>query len=292
MADKKAVAVAGTANPAPLGLMGFGMTTVLLNIHNAGFYPMDSMILAMGIFYGGIAQIIAGIMEWKKGNTFATTAFISYGSFWLTLAGLIVMPKLVPGILGPGSDRAFTAYLTMWGLFTFVLFIGTLKINGALQTVFGSLVVLFFNEVPSHITKIAKEAGLTSVQLHGEEIPEFCASLAPLTVIKGIRVRDDSDIKMLSAYSFVSAYLLDSFVKGKKGGTGKTFDWKLALLAKKYGKPLILSGGLTPLNILEALKKVEPYGVDVSSGVESKPGKKDKKKLIDFIRKVRQYDAG
>ncbi|OGF44804.1 MAG: hypothetical protein A2452_08815 [Candidatus Firestonebacteria bacterium RIFOXYC2_FULL_39_67] len=151
---------------------------------------------------------------------------------------------------------------------------------------------VFVNEVPSHITKIAKEAGLTSVQLHGEEIPEFCASLAPLTVIKGIRVRDDSDIKMLSAYSFVSAYLLDSFVKGKKGGTGKTFDWKLALLAKKYGKPLILSGGLTPLNILEALKKVEPYGVDVSSGVESKPGKKDKKKLIDFIRKVRQYDAG
>ncbi|MFH1073491.1 MAG: acetate uptake transporter, partial [Candidatus Firestonebacteria bacterium] len=102
-----------------------------------------SMILAMGIFYGGIAQIIAGCMEWKKGNTFATTAFISYGSFWLTLAGLIVMPKIIPGILGPVSDKAFTAYLCMWGLFTFVLFIGTLKINRALQIVFSSLVILY-----------------------------------------------------------------------------------------------------------------------------------------------------
>ncbi|OGF49507.1 MAG: N-(5'-phosphoribosyl)anthranilate isomerase [Candidatus Firestonebacteria bacterium RIFOXYA2_FULL_40_8] len=150
---------------------------------------------------------------------------------------------------------------------------------------------VFVNEVPSHVAKIAKEAGLTSVQLHGEEIPQFCASLSPLTVIKGIRVRDESDIKMLAAYEFVSAYLLDSFVQGKKGGTGKTFDWKLALLAKKHGKPVILSGGLTPQNILEALKRVEPYGVDVSSGVESKPGKKDKKKLKDFIQKVRRYDA-
>lgn len=70
-----------TANPAPLGLMGFGMTTVLLNIHNAGFYPIDTMILAMGIFYGGIAQVFAGLMEWKKGNTFAATAFTSYGMF-------------------------------------------------------------------------------------------------------------------------------------------------------------------------------------------------------------------
>jgi len=141
MADKKTAVM--TANPAPLGLMGFGMTTVLLNIHNAGFYPLDSMILAMGIFYGGIAQIIAGYMEWKKGNTFATTAFISYGSFWLTLAGLLIMPKIIPGIAGPASDRAFAAYLSMWGLFTFVLFLGTLRINRALQVVFGSLVVLF-----------------------------------------------------------------------------------------------------------------------------------------------------
>ena len=81
-----------TGNPAPLGLMGFGMTTVLLNLHNAGFIALDTMILSMGIFYGGLAQIIAGIMEWKKGNTFACTAFISYGMFWLSLVALIALP--------------------------------------------------------------------------------------------------------------------------------------------------------------------------------------------------------
>ena len=82
------------ANPAPLGLMGFGMTTVLLNIHNAGFFSeIDGMILAMGIFYGGIAQVIAGILEFRKGNTFGLTAFCSYGLFWLTLVALILMPK-------------------------------------------------------------------------------------------------------------------------------------------------------------------------------------------------------
>ena len=80
-----------TANPAPLGLLGFGMTTVLLNMHNAGFFPLDTMILAMGIFYGGLAQVIAGIMEWKKGNTFACTAFTSYGMFWLSLVALVVL---------------------------------------------------------------------------------------------------------------------------------------------------------------------------------------------------------
>ncbi|MBS1180777.1 MAG: hypothetical protein H6Q99_657 [Proteobacteria bacterium] len=132
-----------TANPAPLGLMGFGMTTVLLNFHNAGFYPMDTMILAMGIFYGGLAQMIAGIMEWKKGNTFAATAFTSYGMFWLALVGLIVLQKTSLGIAGPSPDTAMPAFLGMWGVFTAVLFIGTLRLNRALQVVFGSLTVLF-----------------------------------------------------------------------------------------------------------------------------------------------------
>ena len=85
------------ANPAPLGLMGFGLTTVLLNIHNAGFFELNSMILAMGIFYGGVAQIIAGVMEWKKNNTFGTLAFTSYGFFWLTLARHLAVPDHVPG---------------------------------------------------------------------------------------------------------------------------------------------------------------------------------------------------
>lgn len=131
-----------SANPAPLGLLGFGMTTVLLNIHNAGFFPLSAMILAMGIFYGGLAQILAGIMEWKKNNTFGTTAFISYGFFWLSLVGLLIMPKL--GWAEAATGPAMAAYLFMWGIFTLVMFIGTLRINRALQFVFGSLTILFF----------------------------------------------------------------------------------------------------------------------------------------------------
>ena len=131
-----------TGNPAPLGLLGFGMTTVLLNLHNAGFYELNSMILAMGICYGGVAQIIAGIMEWRKGNTFATTAFISYGLFWFSLVMLIVLPKI--GWASAADNTAMAAYLAMWGLFTAVMFIGTLRLHVAGQVVFGSLTVLFF----------------------------------------------------------------------------------------------------------------------------------------------------
>lgn len=131
-----------TANPAPLGLMGFGMTTVLLNFHNAGFFELSSMILAMGFFYGGLAQIIAGLMEWSKGNTFATTAFTSYGFFWLSLVMLVVLPKM--GLVEAPDVKAMIAYLIMWGVFTGVLFIATLKLNRALQVVFASLTLLFF----------------------------------------------------------------------------------------------------------------------------------------------------
>ncbi len=131
-----------TANPAPLGLLAFGTTTILLNLHNAGIFEMNSMILAMGIFYGGIAQVIAGIMEAKKNNTFGLTAFTSYGFFWLTLVGLIVMPKL--GWIPAASESAMVAYLIIWGLFTGCLFFGTLRISKALQFVFATLTILFF----------------------------------------------------------------------------------------------------------------------------------------------------
>lgn len=131
-----------SSNPAPLGLMGFGMTTVLLNMHNAGWFPMDTMILAMGLFYGGLAQVIAGIMEWKKGNTFGTTAFTSYGLFWLTLVFLLLMPKF--GWWTASSNKSLIAYFFMWGLFTFYMFIGTLRVNRALQVVFGTLTILFW----------------------------------------------------------------------------------------------------------------------------------------------------
>jgi len=130
------------ANPAPLGLFGFGMTTVLLNLHNAGFYEMNSMILAMGLFYGGLAQVIAGILEFKKNNTFGMTAFVSYGFFWISLVALIFMGKWGWITATPGT--ALVAYLIMWGIFTLLLFFGTLRINRALQFVFGSLTILFF----------------------------------------------------------------------------------------------------------------------------------------------------
>lgn len=139
-----------SANPGPLGLFGFGMTTILLNLHNAGIYEMNSMILAMGLFYGGMAQIIAGILESKKNNSFGMTAFISYGFFWLTLVALIVMPKL--GWIPAASNNAMIAYLIMWGIFTLLLFFGTLRISKALQFVFGTLTLLFFLLAAGHIT--------------------------------------------------------------------------------------------------------------------------------------------
>src|SRR4051812_14759063 len=133
-----------TGNPAPLGLLGFGLTTVLLNLHNAGFYEMNSMILAMGLCYGGVAQIIAGIMEWKKGSTFATTAFVSYGFFWLSLVAVILLPKIPALGIVATTPSALATYLLMWGIFTAVMFIGTFKLSRALQLVFGSLTLLFF----------------------------------------------------------------------------------------------------------------------------------------------------
>ena len=134
------------ANPAPLGLLGFGMTTVLLNIHNAGFYPLGGMILAMGLVYGGLAQVIAGAMEFKKGNTFGTLAFTSYGLFWWSLIILTLLPNftlLDPAVTAP-NNTAMASYFFMWGMFTLLMFLGTLKNNRAVQFVFSSLTVLFF----------------------------------------------------------------------------------------------------------------------------------------------------
>lgn len=153
-------------NPAALGLTGFGMTTVLLNIHNlvAGLgmnspeplFPLGSMILAMGIFYGGFAQVIAGIMEYRNQNTFATTAFTSYGLFWLSLVALVMIPQI--GFLNAFfsyTNFAFGWYLFMWGLFTFWMFIGTFRENRALQVVFGTLFILFWLLAAAEWTGIA-----------------------------------------------------------------------------------------------------------------------------------------
>ncbi len=127
-------------NPAPLGLAGFGMTTILLNIHNAGFFELSVMIMSMGIFYGGICQILAGILEWKNNNLFGGVAFTSYGAFWLSLVFIWTGPLM--GI-EPASPVAMGWYLTMWGVFTG--FMAFAIWEGALigKIIFGTLTVLF-----------------------------------------------------------------------------------------------------------------------------------------------------
>lgn len=161
MPEEKRKILDTTANPAPLGLAAFGMTTVLLNLHNAGLFNMGTMILGMGIFYGGIAQVIVGIMEWKKGNTFGTIAFTSYGLFWLSLVAVLVMPKEI----GAQNDNAaMVAYFTMWGIITLCFFFGTLKANRAMQFVFASLTVLFFMLALREITGNAVISTITGIE--------------------------------------------------------------------------------------------------------------------------------
>jgi len=150
------------ANPAPLGLMGFGMTTILLNLVNMGLFGISSIIVAMGIFYGGAAQIIAGVMEFRKGNTFGTLAFTSYGLFWLTLVFIIISTVERPAVTP--DNGAWAAYLFIWGLFTLMMFFGTLRANRALQTIFLSLAILFFLLTASHfIPQLQLIAGIEGV---------------------------------------------------------------------------------------------------------------------------------
>lgn len=133
--------VVSIANPSPLGLLGFGLTTVLLNLHNADIIPLSIVIVAMGFALGGAAQIIAGIMEFIKGNTFAATAFTAYGFFWWSLILIWINPfeKIAAADL-----KSMGFYLLLWGIFTAFMFIGTLKHNRATQVVFFSLTLLFF----------------------------------------------------------------------------------------------------------------------------------------------------
>jgi succinate-acetate transporter protein len=158
MSEKESI----LANPAPLGLMGFGMTTILLNLVNVGLFGINSIIVAMGIFYGGAAQIIAGVMEFRKGNTFGTLAFTSYGLFWLTLVFIIISTVERPAVTP--DNAAWAAYLFIWGLFTLIMFFGTLRTNRALQTVFLSLAVLFFLLTAAHfIPQLQLIAGIEGV---------------------------------------------------------------------------------------------------------------------------------
>lgn len=130
-----------TANPGPLGLFAFGICTVLLNLINAGIIAMDSMMLSIGLFYGGLIQILVGLMEAKKGNTFGLVAFTSYGIFWVSFVAIQVLPGL--GWMAPASAGGMIAYLMMWCVFSIVLFIATLKLNRLLQILFATVVLLF-----------------------------------------------------------------------------------------------------------------------------------------------------
>ena len=141
---------------------------------------------------------------------------------------------------------------------------------------------VFVDEAAERVMEIACIAGLGAVQLHGAETPEFCASIKGVRVIKAARVREVADIYALGAYD-VSAFLLDAYSPDCHGGSGLTCDWTLAASAVKYNRPVILAGGLTPENVAEAVRSVRPYAVDVASGVESAPGRKDHEKVRRFI---------
>ena len=140
---------------------------------------------------------------------------------------------------------------------------------------------VFVDAEPDFILRAIAQGGLTMLQFHGDELPEFCTQFG-LMSMKAFRIRDAESLKRIPDY-LTDAYLLDAFSSTTLGGTGETFNWDLAVVAQKFGKPIFLAGGLTPQNVAEAVKKVQPVGVDVSSGVESAPGKKDHAKLKAFI---------
>lgn len=144
---------------------------------------------------------------------------------------------------------------------------------------------VFADATPSEVFAAIQCCQLNLLQFHGAETPEFCLQFGVMSM-KAFRVKNGDSLASMSAYQ-TDAFLLDSHVAGKAGGTGETFNWDLALEAKKFGKPIFLAGGLTPQNVAEAVRKVQPFGVDVSSGVEASPGKKDARKMEEFIAAVR-----
>ncbi len=153
---------------------------------------------------------------------------------------------------------------------------------------FVTTVGVFVNKDAPKIIGIIDQCRLDVVQLHADVPPEFCRAL-DRRVIKAIRVKDESSLSILSNYD-VNAFLLDTYVEGKMGGTGQVFDWDLALKAKTRAR-IIVAGGLDPDNVAQAVRRVKPYGVDVGSGVESRPGRKDPHKIRQFIKAVRSVEV-
>ena len=151
---------------------------------------------------------------------------------------------------------------------------------------FVTTVGVFVNEELAAIKEAKHYCGFDLVQLHGDESPDFCQALMPYT-IKALRIKDSLCLSSIKAYrGKVRALLLDTYCKDEAGGTGKTFDWKLALKIKQLGIPIILSGGLGPSNIIGAIGTVKPYGIDVNSGIEEYPGKKNHILMKDLMEKV------
>lgn len=149
---------------------------------------------------------------------------------------------------------------------------------------------VFVNESPEEVRRIADYCSLDALQFHGDETPEYCARFKGIYVIKAFRVKDDAALDSARGYKGVSAYLLDTFSEKEYGGTGKAFDWNIAVKIKSLGRPVILSGGLGPDNVARAIKIVSPYGVDISSSVESSAGKKDHNLMEKAIRAARAAD--
>jgi len=151
---------------------------------------------------------------------------------------------------------------------------------------FVAAVGVFVNEPePQRVAEMATQLKLSAIQLHGDESPDYCAQLFDWRVIKALRVSASFKPEHVSRYA-VSAILLDAYKAGEYGGTGEVFAWDIAIEANRYAR-IILAGGLDPFNIEMAIKTIEPYGVDVASGVESSPGKKDRNKLREFIVKAK-----
>jgi phosphoribosylanthranilate isomerase len=148
---------------------------------------------------------------------------------------------------------------------------------------------VFVDPSPEFVREVITQTGLNTLQFHGHETPEFCAQFG-LKTIKAFRLRDRSTLAELPAHRG-SAWLLDSYVAGVPGGSGRTFNWDLAIEAKRLGNPVFLAGGLTPENVAEAVRHVAPFGVDVSSGVEATPGRKDPARLQQFIARARAAAA-
>jgi phosphoribosylanthranilate isomerase len=144
---------------------------------------------------------------------------------------------------------------------------------------------VFVDPQPDEVFSISANCGLGLLQFHGNESPEFCRQFG-IMAMKAFRIRDTDSLAPIQQYN-TDAFLLDSYVPGKAGGTGEVFNWSLAVEAKKFGKPIVLAGGLTPSNVADAVRAVRPFGVDVSSGVEIAPGKKDAVKMRDFVAAVR-----